>query len=213
MLNEVEAIPDLLEEIPGGLVDEVIVVDGGSTDGTPEAAGTAGARVVTELRRGYGRACATGAAHAQADVIVFLDGDGSDDPARLADLLRPVLDGEAALVLAARRETESGAMRVHQTLGNRLVVLLVRHVYGVPVHDIPPMRAVRRDALDALALEEMTYGWPTEMVCKAARIGVPIAEIDLRSRARRGGESKVSGRLGPSLRAGMRMLAVVARYS
>jgi hypothetical protein len=213
-LNEVEALPSLIHELPAGLLDEVVVVDGGSTDGTPEAAEAAGARVVVEQRRGYGRACAAGSAVvAGADVVVFLDGDGSDDPARLAEVLLPVLAGEAALSLGSRAETERGAMHPHQRLGNHFVVLLVRLVYRVPIHDIPPLRAIRADALASLGLTEPTYGWPTEMVVKAARAGLPIAEIPVRSRARRGGESKVSGRFGPSLRAGARMLAVVARYS
>jgi hypothetical protein len=104
-------------------------------------------------------------------------------------------------------------VRPHQALGNRLVVLLVRLVYGLQLHDMPPMRAVRRAALADLSLREMTYGWPTEMVVKAVRAGLPVAEISVRSRARRGGESKVSGRLGPSAKAGALMLSVVARYS
>jgi hypothetical protein len=212
-LDEAAALPSLLFEFPPGVVDEVVVVDGGSRDGTPEAARAAGARVLVEPRRGYGRACATGAAATSADVIVFLDGDGSDDPARLSDVLRPVLAGEAALSLGSRVDAEDGALRPHQALGNRLVALLVRLVYGVSVRDIAPMRAVRRDVLDDLRMSEMTYGWPTEMLVKAARRGLPVAEAPVRSRARRGGESKVSGRLWPSAQAGALMLAVVARHS
>jgi hypothetical protein len=212
-LNERDALPRVLHELPAGLVDEVIVVDGGSQDGTVEAARAAGAHVVVEARRGYGRACAVGAASTDADVIAFLDGDGSDDPAFLPSVLEPVLAGRAVLSLGARTRREPGALLPHQLLGNRLVALLVRLVYGVRLRDIPPMRAVRRDVLQGLALIEMTYGWPTEMIVKVARAGLPIAEVEVTCRARRGGESKIAGRALPSARAGARMLAVVARYA
>ena len=203
----------MLRAIPAGTVGEVIVVDGGSRDGTAETAARHGARVVVETRRGYGRACAAGAVATDADVVVFLDGDGSDDPSFLPALLRPVLDGEAALSLGARLHPERGALQPHQQLGNRLVALLVRLVYGVRVHDVPPMRAVRRDVLERLELREMTYGWPTEMLVKTARAGLPIIELEAPCRARRAGESKIAGRALPSARAGARMLAVVARYA
>lgn len=212
-LNEAVALPGVLRELGSAPVDEVIVVDGGSTDGTPDAAAAAGARVVLEPRRGYGRACLSGAEATDAEILVFLDGDGSDDPADLELVLAPVLAVEAALSLGRRRRQEAGAQHIHQRFGNRLVSLLVRWWYGAPVRDIPPFRAVRHDVLDELALTDMTYGWPTEMVVKAARAGYPIAEVPVASRARRGGESKVSGRLCPSVRAGARMLGVVARYS
>jgi Glycosyl transferase family 2 len=212
-LNEREALPLVLREIPVGTVDEVIVVDGGSQDGTAEAARELGAHVVVETRRGYGRACALGAASTDADVVVFLDGDGSDDPACLPRVLEPVLAGGAALALGARAQREHGALLPHQLLGNQVVALLVRLVYGVRLHDVPPLRAVRSDVLERLALTEMTYGWPTEMIVKAARAGLPIVEVKVAGRARRGGESKISGRPLPSARAGARMLAVVARYA
>lgn len=212
-LNEAEALPRVLREFPVGAVDQVIVVDGGSRDGTVEEAAEAGACVVVETRRGYGRACAVGAAATDADVIVFLDGDGSDDPACLPEVLEPILSGRAVLSLGARTQREPGALLPHQLLGNRLVALLVRLVYAVRLRDIPPMRAVRRDVLERLALTEMTYGWPTEMIVKTARAGLPIAEVEVVCRARRGGESKIAGRALPSALAGARMLAVVARYA
>jgi glycosyltransferase involved in cell wall biosynthesis len=212
-LDEEQALPRLLAEIPGGVLDEVIVVDGGSRDATVTVARAGGARVIEEPRRGYGRACAAGVASTDADVIVFLDGDGSDDPAFLPCVLAPVLAGEAVLALGARREQEAGALLPHQRLGNLFVAALINLLYGVRLHDVPPLRAVRCDVLHDLALSEMTYGWPTEMIVKAAQAGLPILEVQVRSRARRGGASKIAGRAWPSARAGALMLAVVARHA
>ncbi|MFN0155680.1 MAG: glycosyltransferase [Gaiella sp.] len=212
VIDEAEALPGVLASIPHHLVDEIVVVDGGSTDGTVQLARDAGARVVEEPRRGYGRACLAGAAATTAEIVVWMDGDGSDDPRVLEALLTPVRNGSAALALGIRTSLEPGAQHWHQRAGNRLVSLGIRVATGVAVKDIPPFRVIRRDALDGLELREMTYGWPTEMVVKAARDGLPIAQVGVPSRARRGGRSKVSGRLGPSLRAGTRMLGVVARH-
>jgi Glycosyl transferase family 2 len=212
-IDEAEALPRLLGEFPADVVDEIVVVDGGSRDGTPEVACAGGARVVVEPRRGYGRACLTGLEATDAEIVVFLDGDGSDDPAAIPSLIEPILAGRAALVLGARNDPEPGAQHAHQRLGNRLVCLLLRACYQLKVRDIPPMRAMHRDQLLGLAMTELTYGWPTEMVVKAARSGLPLTEVSVPSRPRRGGRSKVSGRLGPSIKAGARMLAVVARYA
>jgi glycosyltransferase involved in cell wall biosynthesis len=209
-LDEEDGIRALLAEWPAGIVDEIVVVDGGSRDGTRQAAIEGGARVVVEPRRGYGRACAAGALATDAHVLVFLDGDGSDDPAALRSVLAPVLAGRAHLSLGARRP-QRGAVLPHQALGNRVVALLIRTVHGVPVRDVPPMRAVRRDALHALGMREMTYGWPTEMIVKAAWRGLVVEEVETGFRPRRSGASKVSGRLWPSLRAGALMLAVTLR--
>jgi glycosyltransferase involved in cell wall biosynthesis len=192
------------------VVDEIVVVDGGSRDGTRAAALAGGARVVVEPRRGYGRACAAGAAATTAEVVVFLDGDGSDDPSHLGAVLAPVVSGRAHLCLGARN-AEPGAVLPHQALGNRLVALLIRALHGVRVRDVPPMRAIRRDALAGLGMREMTYGWPTEMIVKAARRGLVVEEVRVPFRRRSAGVSKVSGRLAPSVRAGALMLAVTLR--
>ncbi len=213
VLDEEKALPALLAEVPAGVVDEVIVVDGGSRDRTPALARAAGADVISEFRRGYGRACAAGAAATDAEIIVFMDGDGSDDPAELAAVLAPVRAGQTALSLGARAELEAGALLPHQRLGNAVIAGVLRLVYGIPLHDVPPMRAIRRDTLEALSLSEMTYGWPTEMIVKTARAGLPIGEVPVRWRARRGGSSKIAGRAWPSARAGAIMLAVVVRHA
>ncbi|MDQ2981094.1 MAG: glycosyltransferase family 2 protein [Actinomycetota bacterium] len=213
VLDEEEALPALLREVPARVVDEVIVVDGGSRDRTPALARAAGASLISEPRRGYGRACAAGAAATDAEIIVFMDGDGSDDPAELFRVLEPLLAGRAALSLGARADLEAGALLPHQRLGNAVVVGLLRLVYGIRLNDVPPMRAIRREALEGLSLSEMTYGWPTEMIVKAARAGLPISEVPVHWRARRGGSSKIAGRAWPSARAGALMLAVVVRHA
>ena len=212
-LNEGVALRGLLAEWPSGVVGEILVVDGGSSDDTVRVAEAFGARVVIETRPGYGRACASGAAATDADILVFLDGDGSDDPASIAAVLEPVASGRATLAIGSRLAYEPGAIAAHQRVGNRIVVALVRRLYGLKIHDIPSLRVVRRDALEALGMGEMTYGWPTEMVVKAARAGLTIEEVPTSYRARRGGVSKVAGRFGPSVRAGAFMLAVTLRHA
>ena len=213
VLDEQDGVRSVLAEWPAGVADEIIVVDGGSRDDTVAVAKRGGARVVVEPRRGYGRACAAGAAATEAEVIVFLDGDGSCDPRDLPRVLEPVLTGRVELCLGARTRIEPGAMGRHQRLGNALVTRVLRLAHGLRVHDIPCMRAIRADALRELEMSEGGYGWPTEMVVRASRRGLSIAECDVAVRRRRGGESKVAGRLGPSTLAGARMLAVALRHT
>jgi glycosyltransferase involved in cell wall biosynthesis len=213
-------IPTLDEEVAiGGVVAgalaagavAVVVVDGGSSDRTVERAQAAGASVVHEPRRGYGRACKTGADATSTEVIAFMDGDGSDDPAFLSAVVGPVLEGDAALLLGARTGRSEGALFAHQYAGTQFVVTLLRVFHGVRVTDIPPLRAIRRDALEALQLREMTYGWPTEMIVRAARIGLSIGEVPVVARARMGGTSKIAGRAWPSVVAGLLMIRVAIR--
>ena len=211
-LDEAEALPGVLAALRAVGVDEIVVVDGGSADATADVARAAAATVVVEPRRGYGRACRAGAAASDAPLIAFLDADGSDDPAYLPALIELVRDG-AALALGARRAAEPGAVLPHQRVGNAVVAALVRVLYGAAVHDVPPMRVVRRDVLDRLALVEDTYGWPTEMLVKTLRAGLPVAELPVVARTRRGGASKIAGRAGPSLKAGAQMLTVVLRHA
>ena len=211
VLDEATTIVSVLAELREVGVARIIVVDGGSRDGTGELADRAGAVVIREPRRGYGRACLTGAEAAGSDIVVFLDGDGSDDPAFIPQLIECIREGGAALALGARSHREPGAMLAHQMLGNRLVSALVRLLHGVRVDDVPPMRAIRSDVLTGLGLREMTYGWPTEMIVRTARAGLPIAQVHVRTRRRRGGESKIAGRLWPSLMAGAGMVRVVLR--
>jgi len=212
-LDEAEALGGVLAAWPAGVTDEIVVVDGGSRDATVAIAEAGGARVVVERRRGYGRACAAGAAATEADVIVFLDADGSCDPGDLVRVLAPVERGTAALSLGVRTRVEAGAMSPHQRAGNVVVCAVLRLAYGTRVRDIPCMRAIRADTLASLEMSEGTYGWPTEMIVKALRDGHAIAQTEVAFLCRRGGESKVAGRLGPSARAGARMLAVALRHT
>src|SRR5262249_8125780 len=185
----------VLADLPSDLVREVIVVDSGSTDGTPELARKMGARVLAEPRRGYGRACLTGLASAEdPDVVVFLDGDYSDRPSELPIMLAPIIEGRADITLGSRLSGKSnpGGLPWHQSFGNRLAAGLIRLLYGVRVTDLGPFRAGRADVLRALALEEATYGWAVEMILKASLAGFRIEEVPV-SYYPRIGKSKIGG--------------------
>lgn len=218
--NEEVPLPGVLAEIPSEAVGAVgvVVVDNGSTDRTSEVAQQAGAVVVSELRPGYGFACAAGvhtATEQGAPMLVFLDADGSFDPAQIPDLLAPIEAGQADLVLGSRPAggMEPGAMPPHARFGNALVALLMRWLYGLQVTDLGPYRAIRADLLAQLGMQEMTYGWPTEMMVKAARRGARVVEVPVRYRVRRGGRSKVSGTLRGTLLATYFILFVTLRYA
>ena len=214
-LNEAGNIAQLVQEAAAQPVARVIVADNGSTDGTGPLAAEAGAHVVTEPRRGYGFACAAGTAAATADVLVFLDGDFSSLPTEMTRLLAPLQQGRADLVLGSRvlGEILPGAMPPHQRFGNWLTSALMRSLYRVPVTDLGPYRAVRRDLLQQLNMQEMTFGWPTEMMVKCARLGVPILEVPVSFAPRRAGQSKVSGTLRGSVLAAYYILGVTLRYA
>ncbi len=213
-LDEEAAIAAVVRAVPPGVVDDLVVVDNGSRDRTAAVARAAGARVVVEPRRGYGAACWAGVQALGPGVAVaaFLDGDGSQDPAELPRVLAPVLAGQADLVLGARRFDGADHPR-HAVLGTRGVALVLRWRFGVALRDLGPFRAIRRDALLALALRDRSFGWPVEMVAKAARAGLRIAEVEVTQRPRLAGRSKVAGTLGGSLRAGWRFLRVALRES
>ena len=214
-LNEAESIASVLSAVPGGLADEILVVDGGSTDGTPDLARSVGARVIPEARHGYGQACATGLAAAQGQIVVFLDADGADDPRLLPALLAPLQQGQAELVLGSRLagQMDAGAMPWHQYAGNWLSARLVRLLYRLPLTDLSPFRAVLRSPLLELDMQEMTYGWPTEMIAKAARQGWRIIEIPVPYHRRSGGKSKISGTLRGTALATYFILRTILRYA
>jgi glycosyltransferase involved in cell wall biosynthesis len=213
-LNEELAIDDVVSAIPSALVTGIIVVDNGSTDRTAERARAAGARVIVEPLRGYGAACLAGArAAVVADVLVFLDGDRSDDPAEMSRVLAPIVEGRADLVIGSRvRGAAPGALSPQQRLGNRLVTGAIRLLYGLRLSDLGPFRAVRAEVLRALDMQELTYGWPVEMIVKAVRKGYRVMEVPV-SCHRRLGRSKVGGTLKGSLLAGYHLLRTTLRYA
>ncbi|HYK24281.1 MAG TPA: glycosyltransferase family 2 protein [Candidatus Acidoferrum sp.] len=216
-LDEEEPIAGVVHEcLATGLPSEVIVVDNGSTDRTAERAHEAGARVVT-ASRGYGRACAAGvrALSPECDMVVFLDGDGSDVPAFMNQLVDPVARGTHDFVIGSRTrgKRERGSMNFQQILAGRLAGLILRILYGVRYTDMSPFRAIRRHALEQLDMREQTYGWNLEMQMKAARDGLRVLEVPVNHRRRAGGESKVSGTFRGTFVAGSRIVTTLLRVA
>lgn len=212
--NESHAIGRVLADLPPDLVTEVIVVDSNSSDGTPEIAAEAGARVIHEPRRGYGRACLTGLAAANnPDMVVFLDGDYSDRPSELPILLAPIIEGHADITLGSRLHDgrSAGALPWHPALGDRFAATLIRILYGVEITDLGPFRAGRADVLHALSLEQATYGWAVEMILKGALAGYRVVEVPV-SYYPRIGKSKISGTVKGTLGAGWFILSLIVRY-
>lgn len=206
VLDEREALPWVLARMPPGF--EPIVVDNGSTDGSGELAASLGARVVREPRRGFGAACWAGLSAARDDLVCFMDCDGSLDPAELASVAEPVLTGRADLALGARRP-ERGAWPLHARLANRALAWELRRRTGVRLRDLGPMRAARRDPLLQLGIADRRFGWPLEMVIRAAAAGWRIDDVPVGYRAR-AGRSKVTGTVRGTARA-MRDMAAVLR--
>lgn len=213
--NEEECIGRLLQEVNQGFVNQVIVVDNGSTDGTGQVARDAGAIVIEEAQRGYGHACLAGALAADGDVLAFMDGDGSFSPADLPKLLALLERNDADLVLGTRMHVKltPGVMPPHQKFGNRLVAMLLSMLYGLRLTDLGPYRVIRRELLFSLDMQELTYGWPVEMMVKVAREKKTIAEVPVSYRPRFGGQSKVSGTLRGTIMTAFRIFIVIVRYA
>jgi glycosyltransferase involved in cell wall biosynthesis len=211
-LDEAAAIGDVVRSVPRPPVHTVWVVDNGSRDATARRAADAGASVLHEAARGYGAACLRGIAAMPRDttIVVFLDGDGSDDPTLLPLLVQPIVSGEADLVVGSRvlGQAQRGALTLPQRLGNALATAWLRRRFRLAVTDLGPFRAIRTDVLAALAMHDRTYGWTVEMQIKAARLGLRYREIPAPYR-RRIGRSKISGTVRGTVSAGAKILGLL----
>ena len=216
-LNEDEAIAQVINAVPKDLADEIVVVDNGSKDRTAEVAAAAGARVVKQPVPGYGRAFRTGleSVSPQCEIVVCLDGDGSDCPEMMDRLVMPIMEGKAEFVIGSRTRgnREAGSMNWHQVFAGYMIGAFLRILYGVRSTDMGPFRAIRRDTLERLKLREETYGWPLEMQMRAARAHVRTIEVPVDYRRRAGGHSKIAGTLRGSVLAASRILFTFARIA
>lgn len=216
-LNEEQALPLVLQDLPRPLVRRVVVADNGSSDATAQVARAHGAEVAHEPERGYGAACLKALAQLAADppeIVVFLDGDYSDHPSELVSLIEPILAGDADLVIGsrARGRQERGALSPQQRVGNAIACRALRFLYKVRYTDLGPFRAIRWETLQELGMQDRNYGWTVEMQIKAAQRGVAYHEVPVSYRQRIG-VSKVSGTIRGSLGAGIKILWLLGRYA
>jgi glycosyltransferase involved in cell wall biosynthesis len=207
-LNEAAALPWVLGRMPDGY--RPIVADNGSSDGSAAIAAELGAVVVHARPAGFGAAAHAGLLAAESDIVCFLDADGSLDPRELPRVADVVAKGRADLVLGRRRPHGRGAFPVHARLGNAAIAWRLRRAVGAPVYDLGPMRAARRQALLELDLRDRRFGYPLEMVVRAARAGLRVAEVDVGYAPRVGGRSKVTGSVRGTVRAVRDMARVLA---
>ena len=216
--NEENAVGLVIDEIPKGLVSEVIVVDNGSTDNTTVTAQQRGATVLRQEEKGYGHACLKGMEHiarspTQPDIVVFLDGDHSDYPEKMDDLVNPIRNEEAVFVIGSRAlgNAEKGSMTFPQRFGNWLATWLISKLYGVTYTDLGPFRAIHYPTLLKLDMSDKTFGWTVEMQLKIARLSLPLVEIPVDYR-KRVGKSKISGTIRGTIMAGYKILYTIFNY-
>ena len=214
--NEAPAISHVIENIPSQLVNEVIVVDNGSTDQPAKIAQKQGARVIFQPERGYGNACLAGIANLnkKTEIVIFLDGDYSDNPHQIADFIKTIHQQNVDLVLGSRVKgvQEARSLTVQQKFGNWLAVKLIKIFYGHEYTDLGPFRAINREKLRQLNLNDPTYGWTVEMQIKALQRGFTVVEIPVDYR-RRLGKSKISGTLSGTIKAGIKILWTIAKLT
>lgn len=214
-LDEEDAIGEVLRSIDRGLIAEIIVGDNGSRDATARIAAELGVRVVHVPERGYGAACAGALTKMseEAELVVFMDADGSDDPAEMAALIAPIVNGQADLVIGSRAlgVVEGGALTPQQRFGNWLATRLIALLYGYRYTDLGPFRAIRRELLDRIGMRDRRYGWTVEMQLRAVQLGARIVEVPVRYR-RRVGRSKISGTMRGVVEAGFWILYTIFRY-
>ncbi len=215
VLNEQEALPLVLRNLPWEILCEVLVVDNGSTDATAEVASRLGARVIHESHRGYGAACLAGirALH-PSDIVVFLDGDYSDHPEELPQVVKPIREGQADFVIGSRLlgAREPGALLPQARWGNMLAVTLIRWLFGIRYTDLGPFRAIRWSALQALGMRDQGFGWTVEMQVRAATTGLRIKEVPVSYR-KRTGHSKITGTLRGTVLAGWAIITTILRHA
>lgn len=216
--NEARSIGRVIADIPRDAINEVIVVNNGSTDNTAEMARRAGATVLHEPIQGYGKACLTGIAHCQTramppDIIVFMDGDYSDYPEEMGDLIKPIVENKADLVIGSRAlgDRQKGSMTIQQIFGNWLATSLLKLFFKANFTDLGPFRAIRFTSLIVLGMQDTNYGWTVEMQIKAAKKKLRCTEIPVRYR-KRIGVSKVSGTVKGTIMAGYKILYTLFRY-
>lgn len=218
--NEAPSIGRVIADIPGELVSETVVIDNGSVDNTAEVARRCGATVLAEPRRGYGRACLKGIEYAKSknggarpEILVFLDGDYSDYPEEMADLLTPIVENGFDLVIGSRTlgRSENGSMLPQARIGNSVATTLIKLLYGAEFTDLGPFRAIRFEKLLELGMEDETFGWTVEMQVKAAKKGLMCTEVPVRYR-KRIGKSKITGTVRGTIKAGYKIIWTILKH-
>lgn len=214
-LNEEESIGQVISDIPGDIVEEIIVVDNGSNDNTVAVAERLGARVIRESLRGYGAACFRGISMLKkdTDIVVFLDGDYSDYPQDLPAVIKPIITGKADMVIGSRMSgiRKKGALLPQAVFGNKLATFLIRLFWGYKYTDLGPFRAITYKDLLALNMVDKNFGWTVEMQIKALKKGLQIIEVPVRYR-KRIGKSKITGTFSGTVRAGVKIIYTIFKY-
>lgn len=218
-LNEQNAVGKVIADLPKSMVREIIVVDNGSSDNTPEAASKAGATVLKESRKGYGNACLCGIKYinqleTSTDIVVFIDADYSDYPEQLVEVVKPIIEDDCDLVIGSRNlgQKEKGSMTAPQIFGNWLATRLLKLIYSANFTDLGPFRAIKMDQLNTIGMQDTTYGWTVEMQLKAAKMNLKSTEVAVNYKNRIG-TSKISGTVKGTFLAGYKIIWTILKYA